>query len=150
MDLTVDSQGDLRNPNLHDGFVDGIQLLDARTARVSLREETGQRYVMELTGLEGLISNDFRQSNIIFTVWIVRGAPPDMATLDYFPAQNSVSQHPRSARIASAEASPGVSRRGEGLERAYLARWILALAMQIRLSAMTPRPTQRCMPSSPR
>ncbi|MBV8536415.1 MAG: hypothetical protein JO128_12525 [Alphaproteobacteria bacterium] len=81
MEFSLSAKGYLREPNLHDGFVDGIKLDGQHFVRVFLRDVTEQRYVMELAGVEGLIGNEFRQGNIIFDVKIVRGVAPDMEAL---------------------------------------------------------------------
>ena len=67
MTFTVGNYGRLLDPNLHDGHVDGLHLLDDKTLRVSLRNVCGDAFVMELAGLVECICNEFQTQNIIFS-----------------------------------------------------------------------------------
>lgn len=67
---------------LHDGFVDGIRLIADKTTRLSLREIGGRAYEIDLIGVERLLCNDFREGNIILSIRMTTGAPPDRQTLE--------------------------------------------------------------------
>jgi hypothetical protein len=69
--ISIDDNGFLRSPNLHDGFLDGILLAGENRATVLLRTVAGQSFSMQIIGVEALVCNDFRQGNIIFDVQIV-------------------------------------------------------------------------------
>jgi hypothetical protein len=81
MQFVLDNQGLLRQPNLHDGFVDGIYLKSDKAVQIMLRDLRDHRFLMELSGVEALTCNEFKQGNIISVIWIVRGMPPSADTL---------------------------------------------------------------------
>jgi hypothetical protein len=78
MEFTVTDQGWLRNPKLHDGYLLGLEL-DEGALRVRMRDIAGQAFTMRLKGLERLLSNEFREGNIIFDIQIVCGFKPDIS-----------------------------------------------------------------------
>jgi hypothetical protein len=83
MTFTVANYGRLLDPNLHDGHVEGLQLLNDKTLRVSLRDDVcGDVFVMELSGLVECVCNDFQTQNIIFSITIISQADPDIRTLE--------------------------------------------------------------------
>ncbi len=81
MEYVLGPQGFLRDPHLHDGFVDGVRMADDKTAVLSLRDIRGQRFTMQLIGVERLVCDDFRQGNIILSIEIVSGMAPNMDAL---------------------------------------------------------------------
>src|SRR5262249_31606368 len=52
--FVVDQNGYLTTPILHDGFVDGVQLTGDKSAAVALRTIHGERFSMQMIGLEAL------------------------------------------------------------------------------------------------
>lgn len=94
MMFKVDDRGFLTSPNLHDGFVDGVQLVSENAVDVSLRDVRGKTFVMQLVGVEALLCEDFRLGNIILDVQIVSGAAPDKDIINSM----FVPPHPAAAR----------------------------------------------------
>ena len=94
MNFTIDEHGFVRSPNLHDGFLDGVQRVSEDAVALSLRDVRGQTFVMELIGAEALVCDDFRLGNIIFDIQIVSGAAPDKDIL----ASLFVPPHPAAAK----------------------------------------------------
>ena len=81
MAFVLDDHGYLRDPNLHDGLVDGIHLPSDTAVTVSLRDIQGQRFSMQLIGAVAFVCDDFRLGNIILDVQIASRVTPDMDTL---------------------------------------------------------------------
>lgn len=81
MEIALDSNCTLRSPDLHDGYVVGLELLDKGMLRVRLRDVRDQSFNMILTGLRRLKCSEFLEGNIIFDVTIVCGIQPDMRAI---------------------------------------------------------------------
>ena len=81
MAFGLDDHGFLRDPNLHDGIVDGIHLVSDKAVVVSLRDAHRQTFSMQLVGVEALVCDDFRLGNIILDVQITSDVAPDKDTL---------------------------------------------------------------------
>ena len=60
-------------PNFHDGFLDGIVLLDEKTAHLFLRAVGGERYALVAHGVECLRASNFLLGNIIFDIEFLEG-----------------------------------------------------------------------------
>jgi hypothetical protein len=76
MSFALDPHGYLIEPQLHDGYIIGLDLGEEGVLRIRLRDLSGMRFVMRLVGLSRLISDEFREANIIFDIAIFRGEPP--------------------------------------------------------------------------
>jgi hypothetical protein len=94
MELVLDDRGFLSHPNLHDGFVDGINLVGEKAAAVLLRDVHGQTFSMQLAGAEALVCDNFQMGNIILDVQITSGVAPNRDTLGSL----FVSPHPSAAK----------------------------------------------------
>ncbi|HVY52809.1 hypothetical protein FRZ61_37280 [Hypericibacter adhaerens] len=81
MIVTIDPQGELRQPDLHDGTVQGLELQAGNGLRVALRDVAGQAYRLQLKGVRRLLCNDFREGNIILSLSIASRMPPDRGLL---------------------------------------------------------------------
>ena len=80
MDIELTSHGYLRSPNLHDGYVLGLKLVD-KGLRVAVSDADGRKYILELAGLQRLRCNEFAQGNIIHHIIITTRAKPSSASL---------------------------------------------------------------------
>jgi hypothetical protein len=69
MDFELTSHGYLRRPNLHDGYVFGLNLVD-KGLRVAVSDADGRNYILELAGLQRLRCNEFAQGNLIHHIVI--------------------------------------------------------------------------------
>lgn len=107
MSFVVDQNGLLTEPNLHDGFVDGIQLIGKNSAVVALRNVHGQTFSIQLMGLEALVCDEFRQGNIILDVQITSGKPPSkdaLSSLYVAPHPSAAAEyHDKHARFIQAQ-----------------------------------------------
>jgi hypothetical protein len=94
MAFSFDQHGFLANPTLHDGFVDGLLLEDEKRATVLLRTVGGEKFKMQLNGVEAFVCDDFRQGNIILHIQIFSGIAPDDNSLGrlYGPPHPSAAQ----------------------------------------------------------
>src|SRR5262245_20011114 len=68
MDFELTSHGYLRRPNLHDGHVLGLNLVD-KGLRLSVSVADGRSYLLELVGLYRLRCNEFAEGYIIHLSW---------------------------------------------------------------------------------
>jgi len=80
MDIELTSHGYLRRPNLHDGHVLGLNLV-GKGLRLSVSDADGRSYILELTGLQRLLCNEFAEGNIIHHIIITTRARPSSASL---------------------------------------------------------------------
>ena len=80
MNIELTSQGYLRRPNLHDGYVFGLNLVD-KGLRVAVSDADGRNYILELAGLQRLRCNEFAEGNIIHHIIIATRARPSSASL---------------------------------------------------------------------
>jgi hypothetical protein len=81
MAFQLDEHCFLRDPSLHDGYVDGMHLTTDQGATVSLRDINGQTFSMQLIGVVALVCNDFREANIIYDIQLACGQLPDASIL---------------------------------------------------------------------
>jgi len=75
--MEIAANGFLRTPNLHDGYLIGLELVEEAMLRVRLRDLKGNLFVMELSGLKHLLATEFKQGNIIQSIEVISGIPPD-------------------------------------------------------------------------
>src|SRR2546425_4474810 len=66
-----DSDGVLRHPDFHDGYLEGITVLKDRIAKFLMRDLNGQRYELVLSDVERLRADEFCEGNIIFDVVVI-------------------------------------------------------------------------------
>ncbi len=76
MTYNVDENGILLKPGFHDGYLVGLTL-EGDTLDIRLRNSRDEVFRMHLSGLNRLVSHDFREGNIINTVWVLRRVRPD-------------------------------------------------------------------------
>jgi hypothetical protein len=80
MDFELDPSGLLLRPNIHDGYLLGIELPQDRVARLTVRNLAGQHFHIELDGLERLRCDSFAEGNIVGELIVTTGrSPPDFA-----------------------------------------------------------------------
>jgi len=104
-------------PHFHDGSLDGI-ILGENSAKVFLRQSTGEGHTLTLSGLETLQMEDFRQGNTISMVEVVSGrlpyehsglerlfVPPHPSAAEEYHAAHAEVMRKQSARIAAGEVS---------------------------------------------
>lgn len=72
--MRVNEHGILTEPNLHDGFLECLSDNDHKSARIECRSVLNQRVDIRFKGVQSLQGNDFRQGNIIGTIWIYEGS----------------------------------------------------------------------------
>lgn len=76
MDFELDPSGILLRPNIHDGYLLGIELLRDGLARLAVRNLAGQHFYIELDGLERLRCDGFSEGNIIGELIVTTGKVP--------------------------------------------------------------------------
>ena len=81
MDFVIDQHGFLSQPDLHDGHVLGLRLLDKRSLQLSAQTAKGELFTLLLAGLQRLRCDGFGQENVIFSIEITRNAQPRLETL---------------------------------------------------------------------
>jgi hypothetical protein len=69
----------LIEPDLHDGRVVGVTVLDNKCITIELKEERGKRHTLELVGVAYLQIDDFLVENIIRDIYIV---PPESVRIE--------------------------------------------------------------------
>ena len=82
-------------PDLHDGTITGLRLIEPTSLRVDVSDWRGNRYAITLTGLQRLKCLDFREGNIILDVDVYRGVlPPESALREVLNRRNNeTSEH---------------------------------------------------------
>ncbi len=75
--MKVDTTGFLRIPDLHDGLLTALDLVDENTLHIRTRDVRGGQHTIELYGLSLLLADDFRQGIIILDVRFETAMPPD-------------------------------------------------------------------------
>ena len=81
MDLVIGQDGFLSQPDLRDGYVLGLRLLNKSSLQLSAQTEKGEAFTLWLDGLQRLRCDGFGQENIIFSIEITRNAQPKLETL---------------------------------------------------------------------
>ena len=72
--LSCDEHGIATGFSYHDGYLDGVLVAkDGKEARFALRSIEGVRRVLTVRGLVRLQVDNFRQGNIVGTIWTLRG-----------------------------------------------------------------------------
>lgn len=71
--MKISANGQLLDPSLHDGHLLGLDLVRETVLHVRLRSFAGKSYLLELSGLMQLRCGEFRESNIVLDVEIIRG-----------------------------------------------------------------------------
>lgn len=67
-------------PSFHDGYLTKIEL-SKKSAEVDLQHYDGTRYRLYLSEIEGMLANEFREGNIIFSLEVTTGTAPDVRDL---------------------------------------------------------------------
>jgi hypothetical protein len=80
MELVIDADGMLSEPNLQDGNVLSLRLLD-KGLRLGVQTAAGEPFTLSLTGLQRLRCDGFAEGNVIFSLEITRNAAPKLETL---------------------------------------------------------------------
>lgn len=80
MDFVVNSDGFLSEPNLHDGRVLSLRLLD-KSLQLGVQTAAGAAFTLSLDGLQRLRCDGFAEGNVIFSIEITRNATPKLETL---------------------------------------------------------------------
>lgn len=73
MDMTVGASGKLVRPELHDGKLFGIELIEGRRLCLSFLSIDGSEIHLLLEGLQRLRATDFMEGNIVQNVCIYTG-----------------------------------------------------------------------------
>src|SRR4051794_29598078 len=81
MDYTIDAAGVLRTPNVHDGYLVGLELSEPKTLTAKIRDLDGQVFRVRMLGLSTFLADEFRESNIIYALMITRGQEPDPSAM---------------------------------------------------------------------
>ncbi len=69
VDIANDST--LLRPNLHDGYLLGINLVSEDSLELTVAEVSGKKYRILLEGVVDLCAKDFREGNIILDVLVI-------------------------------------------------------------------------------
>ncbi len=81
MEFVINPDGILSQPDLHDGHVLGLRLLNKTTLQISTQTVDGEAFALVLAGLQRLRCDGFAEGNVIFSVEITRNAAPKLETL---------------------------------------------------------------------
>ena len=81
MDLVTNLDGYLSQPDLRDGYVLGLRLLDKTTLQISMQTVAGEAFALVLAGLQRLRCDGFAETNVIFSIEIIRNRTPKRETL---------------------------------------------------------------------
>ena len=65
MDFELDENGLLRRPNIHDGYLLAIELPEKGIARLTLEGLSGDRFVIQMEGVDRLLCDGFAEGNIV-------------------------------------------------------------------------------------
>lgn len=84
----------MEQPQLHDGFLEGIIVKNDKSAILTLRDLSGVRYELELGKVEHLCANDFREGNIILDLTIERGKNCDVSLLRTLYSSKHLERNP--------------------------------------------------------
>lgn len=79
--MALSDTGSIVNPCLHDGFLTKIEILDDNEARLTVREETGGKFELILSGLVRLKASEFCEGNLILDVILHTGETCDAVLL---------------------------------------------------------------------
>lgn len=81
MEFFVDDRNVLRRPNLHDGLLLAVDVPQRGFANLKMQSISGQRFILEMTGVDRLLCDGFAEGNIISEVLVVSRQEPVAATL---------------------------------------------------------------------
>lgn len=81
MDFELDGNGLLREPNIHDGYLLAIELPEKGIARLTTENLSGNRFVIQMEGVDRLLCDGFAEGNIVREVRITTGREPDNGPL---------------------------------------------------------------------
>jgi len=81
MDFELDGNGLLRKPNIHDGYLLAIELPEKGIARLTMESLSGNRFVIQMEGVDRLLCDGFAEGNIVREVRITTGREPDNGPL---------------------------------------------------------------------
>jgi hypothetical protein len=81
MEFVINPDGFLSQPDLRDGSVVGLRLLDKTTLQISTQTAGGEEFALVLAGLQRLRCDGFAVGNVIFSVEITCNAAPNLETL---------------------------------------------------------------------
>jgi hypothetical protein len=81
MEIRIDADSILGNPFLHDALLETLSVGKDKSAFIDCRDANGRVFRIRFTGVRVLEGNDFRQGNIIGTIWCYHGEriPPNDA-----------------------------------------------------------------------
>jgi hypothetical protein len=80
-EMDLSDGGRLVKPGFHDGYMVGIDLLAEKEALVKLTKLSGERYDLQLSGVERLFCDGFSEGNIISEIYIISNVAPSMDAL---------------------------------------------------------------------
>jgi hypothetical protein len=89
--VKVDPTGFLQDPDLHDGLLTALDLVDEKTLHIRASDVRGGRHTIELHGLSRLLAAEFREGNIILDVQIETAMPPDEQTIRHLAGEHHAS-----------------------------------------------------------
>ncbi len=81
MEIELDKNGRLLRPGFHDGYLLGVELVSKGEATVKLRKLSGERYNLDLLGVERLLCNEFAEGNIVSEIFLMSGIAPPLGSL---------------------------------------------------------------------
>jgi len=81
--VKVGPEGFLQSPDLHDGVLTALDLVDEKILRIRARDVRGGKHLIELHGLSLLLADEFRQGNIILDVRFETARAPDEQAIRY-------------------------------------------------------------------
>jgi hypothetical protein len=81
MEIELDEGGRLLKPGFHDGHLLGIELIDNDRVAIKVRKFSGERYSLDLSGVERLLCNEFAQGNIVSEIYLMSGILPPISNL---------------------------------------------------------------------
>ena len=68
-------------PDLHDGFLRGIEIVAEGQIQLRVSEENGTPHVIHLDGVDQLCAHEFRQGNTLFDITVLPAAKVELGHL---------------------------------------------------------------------
>jgi hypothetical protein len=76
MDFELDEEGLLLKPEIHDGYLLGVELPEEGIARLTLENLSGDRFAVQMERVDRLLCDGFAEGNIVREIRITTGREP--------------------------------------------------------------------------
>jgi hypothetical protein len=76
VDFELDGNGLLRKPSIHDGLLLAIEVPEKGIARLTMESLSGDRFVLQMEGVERLLCDGFAEGNVVLEIRITTAREP--------------------------------------------------------------------------